>query len=81
MIVSKFIVEVSFTVVTYDQQNMFIIQATGFWQVKEDSQLGEQLNQIVKFVFLNSILIPTLFHLQFKKYYFWLCYLTLTNLP
>jgi hypothetical protein len=30
MIVSKFIVEVSFTVVTYDRQNMFIIQATGF---------------------------------------------------
>jgi hypothetical protein len=29
MIVSKFIVEASFTVVTYDRQNMFIIQATG----------------------------------------------------
>ncbi len=29
MIVSKFIVEASFTIVTYNRQNMFIIQATG----------------------------------------------------
>ncbi len=30
MIVSTFIVQASFTIVTYDRQNMFLIQATGF---------------------------------------------------
>jgi hypothetical protein len=30
MIVSTFIVQASFTIVTYDRQNMFIIQATDF---------------------------------------------------
>jgi hypothetical protein len=29
MIVSTFIVQASFTIITYDRQNMFIIQATG----------------------------------------------------
>ena len=31
MIVSTFIVQASFTIVTYDCQNMFIIQATGYF--------------------------------------------------
>ena len=29
MMVSTFIVQASFTIITYDRQNMFIIQATG----------------------------------------------------
>jgi hypothetical protein len=37
MIVSSFIVQASFTIVSYDRQNMFIIQATEWY----DKQIGE----------------------------------------
>jgi hypothetical protein len=32
-----FIVQVSLTIVTYDHKNMFIVQATGFYDSNEES--------------------------------------------
>jgi hypothetical protein len=37
MIISTFIVQASFTIISYDHQNMFIIQATGSTVVKHSS--------------------------------------------
>ncbi len=37
-----FIVLVSFTIVTYDRQNMFIIQATGYRDVEEKGGVGQR---------------------------------------
>jgi hypothetical protein len=36
-----FIVLASFTIVTYDRQNMFIIQATGYWTPGQVFQMKE----------------------------------------
>ncbi len=48
MIVSTFIVQASFTIVTYDRQNMFIIQATGVNVIKLFSFVTDDKAQCVR---------------------------------
>ncbi len=47
-IVSTFIVQASFTIVTYDHQNMFIIQATGEVESEREKRKEMERQSIVE---------------------------------
>ncbi len=48
MIVSTFIVQASFTIVTYDRQNMFIIQATGGVESEREKRKDMERQRVVE---------------------------------